>query len=63
MKLSGYFTHAECVYYFILQNGYTPLHVAAKFGSINAANYLIDNGAELNTGAKVGLYSLLIHTL
>ena len=36
-------------------NGYTPLHVAAKNGSVNATNYLIEKGAHLNTTAKVNL--------
>uniref|UniRef100_A0A7M5X2I4 Uncharacterized protein n=1 Tax=Clytia hemisphaerica TaxID=252671 RepID=A0A7M5X2I4_9CNID len=39
-------------------NGYTPLHIASKFGSVNAANYLIDHGADLNAAAKHNIVPL-----
>ena len=35
------------------QNGFTPLHIAAKYNSTNAATLLINSGANIDALSKV----------
>jgi ankyrin repeat protein len=37
----------------LLLNGATLLHVAAEYGSVNVAKYLLERGADVNTRADV----------
>ena len=39
------------------------MHITAKYGSSKAANFLIDNGAELNAPAKVQLFLFTKYTV
>ena len=39
--------------YFFLQNGFTPLHIAAKYGNQNVAGVLIQHGATIDYKTKV----------
>ena len=36
-----------------VQRGFTPLHIAARYGNLKVARLLISNGADVNYGAKV----------
>ena len=38
---------------FILQNGFTPLHIAAKYGNQNVAGVLVQHGATIDYKTKV----------
>lgn len=37
----------------VLQNGFTPLHIAAKYNSVNAASLLINSDAKLDALTSV----------
>lgn len=37
----------------IFQNGFTPLHIAAKYGNQNVAGVLIQHGATIDYKTKV----------
>lgn len=39
--------------YFFFQNGFTPLHIAAKYGNQNVAGVLIQHGATIDYKTKV----------
>lgn len=39
---------------FVLQSGFTPLHIAAHYGNTNVGSLLISRGADVNYKAKVG---------
>lgn len=39
---------------FLLQKGFTPLHVAAKYGKIEVANLLLQKNASPDAAGKVG---------
>lgn len=39
---------------FLLQKGFTPLHVAAKYGKIEVANLLLQKNASPDASGKVG---------
>ena len=39
--------------HFFLQNGFTPLHIAAKYGNLNVAGVLIQHGANVDYKTKV----------
>lgn len=41
-------------YCFLLQKGFTPLHVAAKYGKIEVANLLLQKNASPDASGKVG---------
>ena len=41
---------------FFLQNGFTPLHIAAKYGNQNVAGVLIQHGANIDYKTKVQYY-------
>lgn len=43
----------------LLQKGFTPLHVAAKYGKIEVANLLLQKNASPDASGKVGQKSLL----
>ena len=47
-----YFINAIFVIY-LLQSGFTPLHIAAHYGNINVGKLLIDRGGEVNFKARV----------
>lgn len=38
----------------LLQKGFTPLHVAAKYGKIEVANLLLQKNASPDASGKVG---------
>lgn len=38
---------------FLLQSGFTPLHIAAHYGNENIAKLLLDKNADVNYSAKV----------
>ena len=40
---------------FPLQKGFTPLHVAAKYGSLDVAKLLLQRKALLDDAGKVGM--------
>lgn len=40
-------------YLLFLQKGFTPLHVAAKYGKIEVANLLLQKGAPPDASGKV----------
>lgn len=42
-------------FYDFIQSGFTPLHLAAHYGSFDTAKLLIENEAEINYQAKVSL--------
>lgn len=39
---------------FLLQSGFTPLHIAAHYGNINVATLLLNRGAAVDFKARVG---------
>jgi len=39
----------------VLQNGYTPLHIAAKRDQVEIAKILLDRGAKPNAESRVKL--------
>lgn len=43
---------------FFVQNGYTPLHIAAKKNQMNIARALLEYGAETNVLSKQGVSPL-----
>ena len=43
---------------FVLQNGYTPLHIAAKKNQMQIASTLLSYGAETNVVTKQGVTPL-----
>ena len=47
---------------FSTQNGFTPLHIAAKYNSANAAVLLTNSGADIDALTKV-TYTLLFSLL
>ena len=38
---------------FCVQSGFTPLHIAAHYGSLDVAKLLLDNGADIDFSAGV----------
>jgi len=38
------------------KNGFTPLHIAAKYGNINVANMLLQKESKLDIQGKVCIY-------
>lgn len=42
------------------QKGFTPLHVAAKYGKVRLAELLLEHDAHPNAAGKVNLKSLLL---
>ena len=47
-------------WYIFSQNGFTPLHIAAKYGNQNVAGVLIQHGATIDYKTKV-LYYIYSH--
>lgn len=43
---------------FLLQKGFTPLHVAAKYGKLEVANLLLQKNASPDAAGKVGQTSI-----
>jgi ankyrin repeat protein len=50
------------VLFFLSQNGFTPLHIAAKYNSANAAVLLINSGADIDALTKVYTLKLFKQT-
>ena len=51
--------------YFVVehaQRGFTPLHMAAKFGKLKVAQLLLDKGADANVEGKYKLTPLHVST-
>ena len=47
--------------FFFVQSGFTPLHIASHYGSLDVAKLLLDNGANINYSARVCLdYCMLV---
>jgi len=46
----------------VLQKGFTPLHIAAKYGSVPIAKILLSKGASPNAEGKNGLTPLHVAT-
>jgi len=44
------------------QRGFTPLHMAAKFGKLKVARLLLEKGADANAEAKYKLTPLHVAT-
>jgi len=38
---------------FSAQSGFTPLHIASHYGSLDVAKLLLDNGADIDFAARV----------
>jgi len=36
-----------------VQSGFTPLHIASHYGSMDVAKLLLDNGADIDFSARV----------
>jgi len=56
---------AFCCWYnntdlFCAQSGFTPLHIAAHYGSRDVATLLLDNGADIDFSARVCLAHCMI---
>ena len=51
-----------CALFFILQKGFTPLHIAAKYGNIKVARLLLQKDADPNMQGKNGLTPLHVAT-
>ena len=49
-------------WYFEWQKGFTPLHIAAKYGNTRIAKILLEKNAEPNVEGKYGLTPLHIAT-
>jgi ankyrin len=43
-----------------MKSGFTPLHIAAHYGNIEIAKFLITKGADVNYEARVSGLSLLV---
>lgn len=48
--------------FFLLQKGFSPLHIAAKYGNVDAAKTLMANGGDANCVGKNGLTPLHVAT-
>lgn len=49
-------------FFFFMQKGFTPLHVASKYGSLDVAKLLLQRRAPPDSSGKVRLgLDLLIH--
>ena len=56
MKLSIHTNYNDVAEYWphiFFQNGFTPLHIAAKYGNQNVAGVLIQHGATIDYKTKV----------
>jgi len=53
--LQAEFSHALVMMLtmFCVQSGFTPLHIAAHYGSLDVATLLLDNGADIDFSARV----------
>ena len=49
-------------YYYKLQKGFTPLHIAAKYGKIKVARLLLQKGADPDIQGANGLTPLHVAT-
>lgn len=52
-NLWGLTTMLKYHLHIFLQNGFTPLHIAAKYGNLNVAGVLIQHGANVDYKTKV----------
>jgi len=48
---------------FCVQSGFTPLHIAAHYGSLDVATLLLDNGADIDFSARVCIACCVINSL
>ena len=51
------------LYLFLLQNGYTPLHIAAKKNQVEVSTTLLEHEAKANAESRVSLFQIFIDNL
>jgi len=51
-----------CIICFLQQKGFTPLHIAAKYGNVPITKILLQKGANPNVEGKNGLTPLHVAT-